>query len=168
MVVAKYHPEITSVLRDGALAAYKARFGSSDAVRVFEVPGVFEIPHMLSLLMAHERYFGFVALGCVVKGETSHDRVLGDAVTQAIATLSLEFPVGLGVLTVQSLDQARERAGGKLGNKGADAMEAAICLIDAADRLSLEHAEQLEQEGRKLSHTGGSRSTHKPRKKESR
>jgi 6,7-dimethyl-8-ribityllumazine synthase len=69
-----------------------------------------------------------IAIGCIVRGETSHDRVLGQAVTSELARTSVARgkPVGLAVLTVDSLEQARARAGGALGNKGEEAMRAAI------------------------------------------
>lgn len=174
MVVSAYHPEITERLREGAIAAYKARFGTDEGVRVFSVPGSFELAQAISVIASAERWHGFVALGCIVRGETAHDRVLGEAVTQGLGTLSLEVPVGLGVLTVETLEQARERAGGSQGNKGADAMEAALAVIGIGDRLVME-AEAMESETRSRAHSGGTRSSgvgggpgFKPRRKESR
>ena len=74
-----------------------------------------------------------VAIGCIVRGETAHDRHLGLAVTQELLRISVARgkPVGLAVLTVESMDQARARAGGALGNKGAEAMRAAVATACA-------------------------------------
>lgn len=136
IVVARYHTEITSRLREGAIAAYQQHFGQTDTLIIREVPGAFEIPYMVSTLAELTPVSGVVALGCIVKGETSHDRVLGEAVTSGLAQISMDgIPVGLGVLTVDSIEQARERSGGSLGNKGADAMNAAIELWEATESL---------------------------------
>lgn len=169
VVVSRYHPEITSKLLDGAMAAYQARFGVTSPVRVFHVPGAFEIPALVSFLISQQRYLAFVALGCIVKGETSHDQVLAAAVTQSLATLSLEAPVGLGVLTVDTIEQAKQRAGGSMGNKGADAMGAVLSLTSTIDELLIEaEDEAMETASRAVAHAPSSRSSGKPRKKESR
>ncbi len=146
IVVAKYHGEITRSLLDGALKAYAARYGGSGPAkrpgdagpRVVEVAGAFELPQMCSFMMAYSRHQAVVALGCIVRGETSHDRILSDAVTTSLCQLSVEVPVGLGVLTVDTLEQARERAGGAQGNKGADAMNAVLDTLEAQEKIAQE------------------------------
>ena len=83
------------------------------------------------------RFAGVVALGCIIKGETRHDEYLAHAVTQGLANISLVtgVPVGLGVLTVNNAHQARDRAGGRMGNKGAECMEALLNSIVQIGKL---------------------------------
>jgi 6,7-dimethyl-8-ribityllumazine synthase len=171
IIVARFHPEITEKLLEGAMAAYKARNGSTKGVRVFHVPGAFEIAGLISFLMSQQSFAAYVALGCIVKGETSHDQVLGAAVTQTLSSLSLEVPIGLGVLTVNTIEQAKERAGGSQGNKGADAMQAALSITETMDGLLIEADErEVELMSRSVAHAPSGRSASKnaTRKKESR
>jgi 6,7-dimethyl-8-ribityllumazine synthase len=98
---------------------------------VIEVPGSFEL--VVGCLSAARtgRFEGVVALGCIIRGETHHDRVIADAVATGLVQVSLAtgVPVGFGVLTVDSARQARARAGGAKGNKGAEAMAAVLDTI---------------------------------------
>jgi 6,7-dimethyl-8-ribityllumazine synthase len=82
-------------------------------------------------------YDAIVCLGCIIKGETSHDQYLAEAVAHGLTRISIDhgMPVAFGVLTVDSVEQARERAGGKHGNKGAEAMTAAIEAAKACENL---------------------------------
>lgn len=140
IVAARYHEHVTRRLIDGSLAAYRDRFKTSTDVRVIRVPGAFEVPCVVSRVAELGLASGIVALACIVKGDTEHDRVLGDAVTRALMTTSCRrCPVGLGVLTVNTLEQAIERSGGREGNKGADAMNAVLELIAIHNGLATQH-----------------------------
>jgi 6,7-dimethyl-8-ribityllumazine synthase len=100
-------------------------------IEVVRVPGAFEIPLAVKKLAQRGRHDGIVALGCVIRGATPHfDYVAGEA-SRGIAAVSLEhgIPVGFGILTVETIEQATERAGTKGGNKGADAALAAIQMV---------------------------------------
>jgi 6,7-dimethyl-8-ribityllumazine synthase len=138
VVVSRYNWSVTGKLLEGAREAFAAATGAAltDA-DVFFAPGAFEVV-ALSHAAAESRAFdGVVSLGCIVKGETNHDEVLGHAVTQALANISLVtgVPVTLGVLTVNTAAQAKARAGGKHGNKGAEAMGALLATLAEIKRI---------------------------------
>ncbi len=94
------------------------------------VPGSFELPQAVSLLS--DRYDAFVVVGCIVKGETAHWEHLSSAVISSLLNLAVSSkkPIGLAVLTVESIEQGLNRAGGKFGNKGEEAAEAVLRLIN--------------------------------------
>ena len=100
-------------------------------IEVARVPGAFETPLALKKMAASRRHDGLIALGCVIRGATPHfDYVAGEA-SRGIGAVSLahEIPIGFGVLTVDTIEQAIERAGTKGGNKGADAALATIQMV---------------------------------------
>lgn len=132
VVVSRYNSSVTERLLDGALTAYAERVGIG-AVDVITAPGAFELP-ALCLAAAREGAQAVVALGCLVKGETMHDRVIADAVAQGLinVTIVTGVPVTFGVLTVNTPAQAMARSGGKEGNKGADAMNAALDVLQVS------------------------------------
>jgi 6,7-dimethyl-8-ribityllumazine synthase len=113
VVAARFHAEITDALLGGAEAAFAARGVALDRVDVARVPGAFELPLACRTLAASGRYAAVVALGCVVRGETSHyDFVAGECCRGLMeAGLATGVPVILGVLTTDTLEQARHRAG---------------------------------------------------------
>lgn len=137
IVVSRYNNEITDRLRDGAVEELARRCADRGRAEIVQAPGAFELPYLASVAARSGRFDAIVALGCIVKGETIHDRVLADAVTREMSRLAVDsgLPVGLGVLTVDTTEQARARAGGSLGNKGAEAMTAALDCIAAAARI---------------------------------
>jgi 6,7-dimethyl-8-ribityllumazine synthase len=134
VVAARWNDVIVERLLAGALDALR-RSGVEDArIDVARVPGGFEIPLATKKLAASGRYDAVVALGCVIRGETAHfDYVAGEAAA-GIARGSAEtgVPISFGILTVETLEQAFDRAGGKAGNKGA---EAALTAIEMANLL---------------------------------
>lgn len=138
IVVSRYHESITSKLLDGAVAAYLARGGRRDDVHVYDAPGAFELPVIVADAAMSQMFAVVVALGCIVKGETSHDQHLASAVTSSLLKVSVEtgVPVGLGVLTVDTIEQAEARAGGAHGNKGEEAMGAALDTFETLDRIA--------------------------------
>ena len=101
------------------------------------VPGAFELPMGARLLATSGKYDAIICLGCVIKGETKHDEYINNAVAHGIALLSLLLakPIIYGVLTTNTLKQAQDRAGGKHGNKGVEAAEAAIQMATMAKKL---------------------------------
>lgn len=129
MVVSRYNATVTDRLRDGAIETCVRRTGRNPTV--FEAPGAFEIPVVCDAAARSGRFEGVVALGCLIRGETIHDRVIADSVAGAIqhSMLQTGIPIAFGVLTVENASQARARAGGKMGNKGAEAMEALLDTI---------------------------------------
>jgi 6,7-dimethyl-8-ribityllumazine synthase len=98
------------------------------------VPGAWEIPLAVKRLIAKPEVVAAITLGCVIRGETSHDQHINNAVSAGLMQLSLEHskPVAFGVLTVHSIEQAMDRSGGKVGNKGVEAATAALEMISHA------------------------------------
>ena len=128
VVTSRYHRAITDALESGAKAAFLEAGGVADDLVMFESPGGFELVAIASACAQRAEIDAVVALGCIVAGETRHDRYLAAAIAQSLADLSAQHakPVAFGVLTVNELKQARDRAGGRHGNKGREAMEAAL------------------------------------------
>jgi 6,7-dimethyl-8-ribityllumazine synthase len=132
VIVSRYHSHVTQKLLDGALAAAKARGAEVDVV---PAPGAFELG-ILSLEAARTgRYVGVAALGCVIRGETSHYDYVCEGAAQGVLRAGLEtgVPVAFGVVTTDTAEQAFARAGGTAGNKGAEAVATAL---DAAAALA--------------------------------
>src|SRR5262249_44981581 len=128
LVTAPYYRDITDQLQRGAEAATQAAEAMLD--RVF-VPGAFEIPGAIAHAARAKIYDGFVALGCVVRGETSHyDYVCGES-ARGLMQLSIQegLAVGYGILTVNTLAQAVERGDPRRGDKGGEATKAALSMI---------------------------------------
>lgn len=136
----RYHRAITEALRDGARRAFVEAGGRDEDVVEVAAPGAFELPILAAALAAREDVDVIVALGCVVRGETSHDRHINDAVAAGLQRVALDSgkPVAFGVLTTSTIEQARARAGGAVGNKGEEATRAAI-----ATRRALEETRRL-------------------------
>ncbi len=128
LVVSRYHDAVTGAMRDGAERAFIEAGGSTDDLLMVEAPGAFELPALAAAVAETGRVDAVVTLGCIITGETTHDRYIAHAVADGLTRLSIErvLPVALGVLTCQTIEQAEARAGGDQGNKGAEAMAAAI------------------------------------------
>jgi 6,7-dimethyl-8-ribityllumazine synthase len=125
---ARFNEAVTRRLVAGALDALAAAGYDATRVDVVWVAGAFELPLLLDRGLASGRYHLAVALGAVVRGETPHFDYLAAEVTRGIASVMLArgIPIGFGVLTCDTLDQALARAAGAAGNKGAEAVEAAL------------------------------------------
>jgi 6,7-dimethyl-8-ribityllumazine synthase len=128
LIVSRYNPRVTDPMREGALRAFAEAGGEAANLTTVAAPGAFELAAIAGAAVRSGRYDAAVCLGCVLKGETRHDEVIADALAVALATLSAETgrPASFGVLTVDSHEQAMARAAGDRGNKGAEAMNAAI------------------------------------------
>lgn len=132
LVVSPYYREVADMLQRGAEAAAAEAGVTLD--RVF-VPGAFEIPGAIAL--ARDAYDGFVALGCVVRGETSHyDYVCGES-ARGLMDLSLQgLAIGYGILTVETLAQAEERADPARGDKGGECIRACVSMMALKKRFA--------------------------------
>jgi 6,7-dimethyl-8-ribityllumazine synthase len=131
IVASRFNDFIVDRLLDAAVDTLIKHGVDAPDIAVVRVPGAFETPLAVKKLAQSGRHDGIVALGCVIRGATPHfDYVAGEA-SRGIAAVSLEhgIPVGFGVLTVETIEQAIERAGTKGGNKGADAALAAIQMV---------------------------------------
>lgn len=137
VVAARFNPAVTNALFDGAMDALAAAGVSRSEVEVVRVPGAVEIPIAVQRLLARRDLDGVVAVGAVVRGGTPHFEYVSRAVTDGLMRVSLDAgtPVAFGVLTVDDETQARERAGGSHGNKGAEAAEALLETLMALEPL---------------------------------
>ncbi len=137
LVVSRYHAPITDALRDGAVDCYTRAGGSPDDLVLVNAPGTFEVTALCAALAERGDLDAVVAVGCVISGQTTHDQYLCQAVSHGLTEVTLRtgVPVSFGVLTCQSLEQAEARAGGDRGNKGAEAMAAAIDTARTIRRL---------------------------------
>jgi 6,7-dimethyl-8-ribityllumazine synthase len=136
IVVSRYNDSITGPMLRGALDAFGRRWpGATPAV--LRAPGTFELVAISSAVLRMGTFEAVVALGCVIKGQTEHDRYINEAVANGLARLAADtgLPVCFGVVTANDDQQARDRAGGAKGNKGAEAMQAALEAIDELRRL---------------------------------
>lgn len=129
IVAAKFNYQITSALVEGAIATLVSHGLASDQIEVFWVPGAFEIPLTCQRVLRSRKVDGVIALGAVIKGDTAHfDFVAGECASGVNRVMLTENkPVAFGVLTTDTVEQALNRAGLKLGNKGA---EAAVSLLE--------------------------------------
>ena len=141
IVVSVYNATVTTRLRDAAIAEYMRRGGQRDGVMVYEVRGAFELA-VVAEAAAHRFVHdhglcAVVCLGCIMKGDTRHDEVLGDVVTEQLSRIAVHhrIPIGLGLLTVETPAQAEARAGGNKGNKGQEAMAAALDAWGALEAI---------------------------------
>jgi 6,7-dimethyl-8-ribityllumazine synthase len=128
VVTARFNSEVTSLLEKGAKEVLEAAGIKNKNLIMVKVPGAFEIPLAVKTLFANKKVDGVVALGAVIRGETSHYDFVCNAVERGCTTLSLDYkkPVGFGVLTTENEEQAMDRAGGRHGNKGAEAAQVVL------------------------------------------
>jgi 6,7-dimethyl-8-ribityllumazine synthase len=137
IVLARFNSFIGERLLEGAIDALVRHGAERSAIEVAHVPGAFEMPLALKAMAASKKFEALIALGCVIRGETPHfDFVAGEA-SRGIAQVGQQFdlPVGFGLLTVDTVEQAVARAGAKAGNKGADAALAAIEMVNLVKKL---------------------------------
>jgi 6,7-dimethyl-8-ribityllumazine synthase len=136
ILVSRYNESVTGAMLAGAVEAYAERGGDPAALSIVEAPGAYELVALANA--AAERHKAIVCLGCVIRGETPHDGHIARAVAHGLAQVTIKtgIPVAFGVLTTLDAAQAKARAGGvgsKKGNKGAEAMHAAL---DAAEGVA--------------------------------
>ena len=128
IVISRFNEFISGKLLEGALDCLQRHNADDKKITVVWVPGSFEIPLTAQKLALSKKYDAVICLGAVIKGDTSHNEYIATEVTKGIAQASLQtgVPVILGVITPDNLEQAIERAGTKMGNKGFDAALIAI------------------------------------------
>ncbi len=126
VVVAKWNSKITGALRDGALDVFEKAGVKAGNIKIIEVPGTVELVYAAAKVM--DNYDAVVVVGCVIRGDTPHFDYVCQHTTQGVSMLNAKgtTPVIFGVLTTENLQQAEDRAGGCLGNKGSEAAVAAI------------------------------------------
>lgn len=137
LAAARFNSFIVQNLISGAVDAL-CRHGVPEAnIDLIWTPGSFELPLAAQRLAASERYDGIVALGAVIRGGTPHFEYVAGECVKGLAAVSLEYdiPIGFGVLTVDTIEQAVERAGTKVGNKGAEAALSVLEMVSLLRRL---------------------------------
>ncbi len=137
LVAARFNSFIVQHLIDGALDALRRHGVPEASIDLIWTPGAFELPLAAQRLAASERYDGIIALGAVIRGGTPHFEYVASECVKGLASVSLEYdlPVGFGVLTVDTIEQAVERAGTKAGNKGVEAALAVLEMVSLLRRL---------------------------------
>jgi 6,7-dimethyl-8-ribityllumazine synthase len=143
VIASRFNEAIVQKLVDGALEALVKHGVAFDDIDIVWVPGAWELPLTARWLLASERYDGIVALGAVIRGDTAHfDYIAGEASRGlAAASAESETPIGFGVLTCDTDEQAEARAGGAHGNKGFDAAVATLEMVDLLSRLEPDDAD---------------------------
>ena len=148
IVVSRFNKSITERLLEGALAKLRENLVSEDQIMVVRVPGAFELPTLAERLAWDDDVAAVICLGCVIKGETPHDEYINAAVSQQLARIGAEYglPVVFGLLTCNTVEQALARSGAQEvgkdksvgeqpGNKGAEAAEVALEMLDLLGKL---------------------------------
>ena len=132
VVVARFNSFIVESLLEGALDALKRHGLDDKSITIVRVPGAFEMPLVLEKLAGSGDYDGIVALGAVIRGGTPHFEYVASECVKGIAQVTLQHgvPISFGVLTVDTIEQAIERAGTKAGNKGAEAALSTIEMVN--------------------------------------
>jgi 6,7-dimethyl-8-ribityllumazine synthase len=123
IVVSRFNSFMTQAMLDGAIDTLSRHGLDTEKLNVVWVPGAFEIPLVCKKLAESKKVDGIVALACVIRGATPHFEYVSSEVSKGIAKVTLDegLPIGFGIVTADSIEQAIERAGSKSGNKGADA-----------------------------------------------
>ena len=137
MVVSRFNSLIVDSLQSGAIDCLLRHGAMESDIEVMKVPGAHEIPLLAKHMAASKKYDAIIALGAVIRGATPHfDYVAGEC-AKGLAAVSHQYglPIGFGVLTVDTIEQAVERAGTKAGNKGGDAAMSAIEMVNLLKQL---------------------------------
>ncbi len=136
IVVSQFNQNISEALLEGCLSTLTRLGVSNDSLDVIWVPGAFEIPGTVKQIL--DRYDAVITLGAVIRGETPHFEYVAGAVAAGIADLARTGPIPIifGVLTTNTTEEARDRSGGKSGNKGSDGALAALEMISLYQKLS--------------------------------
>ena len=139
LVVGRFNEFVVESLVEGAVDTLK-RHGVSEAnIRIVRVPGAFEVPLAVQRVAQQKRDDAIIALGAVIRGGTPHFEFVSNESSKGVAQVSLEYgiPIANGILTVNSIEQAIERSGTTMGNKGAEAAMSAIEMVSLLRQLEV-------------------------------
>lgn len=139
IVSARFNDFIVDRLSDAAVTTLTEHGAEAGDITLVHVPGAYELPVTVAKMAASKRYDAIIALGCVIRGATPHFDYVCDEAARGLGEVArqYELPLGFGVLTCDTLEQAIERAGSKAGNKGADAALTAIRMASVLRQLSV-------------------------------
>jgi len=138
IVISRFNEAISKNLLTGAIDCLARHGVNTEDIDVYWTPGSFEIPTTLSVLIDKQRkYDGIIALGVIIRGETPHFEYIASEVSKGIASISIskKIPIGFGIITADTVEQAKDRAGVKSGNKGWDAAEAVLEMINLLSKI---------------------------------
>lgn len=137
IVVGRWNSFVVESLVEGALDSLKRHGAKEEDIEIVRVPGAFEIPLVTQKMAEQKKYDAIIALGAVIRGGTPHFEYVAGECTKGLAQVSLQHgvPVSFGVLTVDTIEQAIERAGSKAGNKGEEAALSAIEMVNLLSQL---------------------------------
>ncbi|MDZ4662902.1 MAG: 6,7-dimethyl-8-ribityllumazine synthase [Pseudomonadota bacterium] len=137
IVTAEFNFQVTQKLEEGANAALKHHGISAAQISAIRVPGAFEIP-LTAKLLFEKGFDGVVAIGCVIRGETTHYESVCTACERGLMDVQLAYhrPIGFGIIMTENLEQALDRCGGKHGNKGIDAAEAMLKILEIKEKIN--------------------------------
>ncbi|MDX5299709.1 MAG: 6,7-dimethyl-8-ribityllumazine synthase [Gammaproteobacteria bacterium] len=137
LVVARFNSFVVESLVEGAVDALRRHGVNADDIEIFRVPGAFELPVAVQRVARSGRFDAIVALGAVIRGGTPHFEYVAGECVKGLGAISLEtgLPVAFGVLTVDTIEQAIERAGTKAGNKGAEAALGALEMVSLFHKM---------------------------------
>ena len=131
IIYAEWNNDITYALRDGAVKTLLANGVEEEDITLVSVPGSFELIYGASQMVKSDKYDSIIAIGCVVRGDTPHFDYICEGVTAGLSKLNVDYntPVIFGLITTNNLQQAQERSGGRLGNKGDECAVTALQMI---------------------------------------
>lgn len=138
IVVSEWNEEITLGLKEGAVNSLKEQGIKDSQLHIYSVPGSFELPCGAAMVLdANEKIDAVICLGCIIQGETRHFEFIAEAVSNGIMRIGLDYevPVIFGVLTCNTFEQAKDRSGGKHGNKGVEAAITCLKMIQLQKKL---------------------------------
>ena len=137
IVVGRWNSFVVESLLEGSLDALRRHGVSEDDITIIRAPGAFEIPLVCQKAAAGGQYDAIIALGAVIRGGTPHFEYVAGECTKGLAQVFMQYsvPVSFGVLTVDSIEQAIERAGTKAGNKGEEAAMSAIEMVNLLKQM---------------------------------
>ena len=137
IVISRFNSFIVDRLYDGALKSLEANGIDNDAITVVKVPGAFEIPVAVKVLLDQNKFDAVITLGAIIRGETPHFEFISNECTHGISELAMSsgVPVIFGVLTVDNSEQAMDRAGDEESNKGYEAASAALEMISVLEQI---------------------------------
>jgi 6,7-dimethyl-8-ribityllumazine synthase len=139
IVASRFNSFIVDQLEAGAIDALVRHGADKASIHLVKAPGAFELPMVVQRVAASKKYDAIIAVGAVIRGGTPHFEYVAGECVKGIASVSLQYnvPVSFGVLTVDSIEQAIERAGTKAGNKGAEAAMSAIEMVSLFRNLEI-------------------------------
>lgn len=138
IVVGRFNSFVVESLVDGAVDALKRHGAKDEDIEIVRVPGAYEIPLATKRMAASKKFDAIIALGAVIRGGTPHFEFVAGECSKGVAQVMMEYdvPVAFGVLTVDTIEQAIERAGTKAGNKGVEAAMSAIEMVNVLPQLA--------------------------------